>query len=70
MSVFCHELTVVVVAVMFLLEGGFLEGSRGSKEEEEEVNHCKEQGGEERVAVAVLCFQIFDFKSGIEVSTS
>ena len=31
------------------------------------MNPCKDQGGEERVAVAVFCFQNFDSKRGVEV---
>ena len=58
MSVFCHELTVVVVVVMFCLKEDFWKGLEEVRKRRKEVNHCKEQGGEERVAVAVLCFQV------------
>ena len=67
LSVFCHELTVVLFSVMFLLEGEFLEGSRGSKEEEEESVCCKDQGGEGLVAVLFLFFWKTESKRGVEV---
>ena len=48
-------MTVVVVFCHVLLEGGFLEGSRGSKEEEEESEYL--QGALWRGACCCSVFQ-------------
>ena len=57
-------MTVVVVFCHVLLKEECLEGSRGRRKRRKEVNPCKDQGGEELVAVLRIAVLFLFFFSG------